>query len=144
MRSAIGQMRAHFTKCVTHLAIVGKFDQMCSAFRQMRSAFGQMHSAIGQMHAHLIKRCAFGQMSVVILSIGQMRSAFAQMRCAFTQMRRLVKCTLHCYSEMIEPVIGPVGLCQYLLSVTHRLWLQFQTSSAPDFLRTASHCLLYC
>ena len=42
----------------SHLAIVGKFDQMCSAF--------------GQMDARLTKCCAFGQMPRVS-SIGQMR-----------------------------------------------------------------------
>jgi len=63
-----------FRQMRSHLAIVGKFDQICSAF-------GQMRSAIVQMRAHLTKRCAFGQMPRV-LSIGQMRSTFAQMRCA--------------------------------------------------------------
>ena len=74
---------------------------------QMRSAVRQRHrfefrfsalitrtAHLAKCAAHLVKRCAFGQMPR-ILPIGQMRNAFAQMRCAFGQMRRLVKCALH-------------------------------------------------
>jgi len=75
----------------SHLATVGRVDQM-------RSAFGQTRSPFGQMRAHLTKCCTFGKMPHV-LSIGQMRSAFAQ----------LAKCALQRYLCVLT-VYGHFGI----------------------------------
>jgi len=65
MRSEIGQMHAHFTKCVRIWPLLVSLTK-CAAH------LGKC--TIGQMHTHLTKLCAFGQMPRVV-SISEMHTA---------------------------------------------------------------------
>ena len=79
-----------FNQLRSHLATVGRVDQM-------RSAFGQT--------------LRIWSNAARFVNFGQMRNAFAQLRCAFGQLRRLVKCALHYTLQEVMRIVRDFKCC---------------------------------
>ena len=116
----------------SHLATVGRVDQMCSVFGQTRCAIGQMcahlvkcaAAHLVKCAAHLVKHCTFGQMRAHLRAHLTKCCAFGAARFVnWSDMQHIWPNALHIWPNA---QIGQMRLTLYLLS---QAWVNCELST---------------